>query len=260
MKTILLSSVVASCVFCASVSKAALALTGTSYSQTFDGIGGGLPEGWTVRTGATLSDLGSEQAVNAGTWDATAGSFKNLASADLGSGSSTTAQNAATDRSLGIRQTGSFGDPGAAFVLEISNTEGLQDFNLTVELEMLSVQNRSTTWTIDYRIGDIGDFTELATYADPATFGSSLFNFDSTDLGSWDDQSSAIWFRVVALSAATGDSGNRDTFGIDDFTLTFSQITPIPEPAEWALVCAFGLLGICGVRAWREARIAKSVA
>ena len=239
-------------------SRAVLTLSGTSYVETFDNIGSGLPTGWSVNTGASASSVGSAATFDTAqkTWGDTGGSFKNVASLEgLASISSKAEQDKSTDRALGIRQTGSFGDPGAAFELNIQNTAGLHDFSLSVSLQMLyeSFQGRSTTWTMDYRVGDSGDFTSLGTYTDPGTFGSTTFTANSTELNSWDNQSQDIWFRVVALSASTG-SGSRDTFAIDDFSLTYSAA---PEPREWGLISGAGLLALCGISTWRERRAAK---
>jgi hypothetical protein len=249
-------------VVAAGLAKGALALTGTSYTQNFDSIGSGLPIGWSVDTGATSSSTGSAATLTttAAAWGGSTGQFANFASSDgLTSTATSTTQAASTDRALGIRQTGSLGDPGAAFEFNIANTTGLDDFSLSISLQMLSVQTRSTTWTIDYRVGDSGGFTTLGTYSDPAVFGSTIFTADSTALSSWNNQSQDIWFRVVALNAATG-SGNRDTFGIDDFSLSYSAIpepAPVPEPAGWSLISAIGLLGICGGGIWRGQRAAS---
>ncbi len=233
--------------------RAALVLSGTSYTENFDSIGGGLSSGWAVNTGASISSVGTAQSftTTANTWGDAGGSFKNLASSDgLTSGSTTTAQGNSTDRALGIRQTEAFGDLGAAFELNIQNTTGLNNFSLSVSLQMLSVQTRSTTWTVDYRLGDSGNFTSLGTYADPGTFGSTTFTANSTDLNSWNNQSQDIWFRVVALSASSG-SGSRDTFGIDDFSLTYSAV---PEPAASGAIAGAGLLALCSLRIWRQRR------
>lgn len=238
------------------VAEGALVLSGSSYSETFDGLSSGLPAGWTVRTGATSTSPGTESTFSTlkVAWSTTTGGFRNSASADgmLGTEDGTT-QSFSTDRALGVRQTGTFGDPGAAFVLELQNTLGFRDFNLSLRAQMLSVQPRSTTWTFDYRIGDSGAFTSLGTYTDPGVFGSSTVTFTSSQLSAWDNQSSAVWFRVVALSGSTG-TDNRDTFGIDDFSLTF---TPVPEPAEWGLGAVLALTGMYALRCWRQARLVR---
>ncbi|MEN9222426.1 MAG: hypothetical protein Q6M04_08305, partial [Thermostichus sp. BF3_bins_97] len=224
-----------------------LALSGTSYTQTFDGIGSGLPAGWTVRTGATATNLGTEQTFNtsATTWADTAGRFKNFASGDgaLGEAATAAEQSTALDRALGIRQTGTFGDPGAAFVFEIDDTAGWENFSLSLKAQMLSVQPRSTPWTIDYRVGNSGSFTPLGTYPDPGVFGSTSLatgaglNAFGSDIN---NQCEPVYIRVAALSASTG-SGSRDSFGIDDVELSYSAAanpalcggdpTPTPSPS-----------------------------
>ncbi|HTL73414.1 MAG TPA: hypothetical protein VL863_08940 [bacterium] len=233
----------------------ALSLSGTSYVQDFNGIGSGLPTGWTVNTGATAFSLGASGVTfyqtpgDNATWGSGTGGFKNIASASIGGGVSTTTQNAATDRVLGIRQTTSFGDPGAAFVLEIVNTTGLNNFSLSLDMQMLSVQQASTTWIVQYGLGNTPtSFTTLGTYSDPSTFGSTTVAYDSTSLSGINNQSQEVWFRVVALNTSTG-GGTRDTFGIDNFNLTYSSI---PEPAAWGAASAVGLLAISGFTTWRE--------
>ncbi|MEN9260942.1 MAG: ExeM/NucH family extracellular endonuclease, partial [Thermostichus sp. HHBFW_bins_43] len=224
-----------------------LALSGTSYTQTFDEIGSGLPAGWTVRTGATATQLGTEQTFNTipTAWADTAGRFKNFASGDgtLGEAATAAEQSTALDRALGIRQTGTFGDPGAAFVFEIDDTAGLENFSLSLKAQMLSVQPRSTTWTVDYRVGNSGSFTALGIFSDPGQFGSTTLATGNglspfgTDIN---NQCESVYIRVAALSASTG-SGSRDSFGIDDVELSYSAAanpalcggdpTPTPSPS-----------------------------
>ncbi len=235
------AGLVAALVLTSFTTGAAVFLMGGSYSESFDGIGDGLPDGWSVRTGATADSLGTPAnlVTEATSWGDSGGAFKNVASADeLTSGASTASQAASTDRALGLRQGGSFGDPGAAFVFEIPNTTGLSDFTLSFNLQMLSVQTRSTTWTFDYRIGDTGDFVVLGSYDDPGVFGSTPITFTGDQLGAWNDQSSTIWFRIVALTDSVG-TGSRDTIGIDDFALTF---TAVPEPSGAGLALISGAL------------------
>ena len=106
---------------------AVLATTMILYVETFDGIGSGLPSGWTVNTGATATSLGTPASFSttATPWADASGAFKNFASANnAGFNDSTpdTTQNSAPDRALGIRQTGAFGDPGAAFTYQRNTT------------------------------------------------------------------------------------------------------------------------------------------
>jgi hypothetical protein len=68
-----------------------------------------------------------------------------------------------------------------------------------------------------------GSFTPVGTYTDPGIFASTnkTFSFGAA----LDNQSQNVWIRVVALSASTG-AGSRDTFGIDNFTLSYTAASP----------------------------------
>ena len=214
--------------------------SGTSYTETFDSIGTGLPSGWTGRTGASSSARGTAQTFTntATSWSDSGGRFKNFASAD---GGTTADEVGRTDRAFGIRQTGSFGNAGASFELEIADTLGRADFNIELKHQMLSVQGRSTTWTVQYSLNGTA-WTAVGTYTDPGTFGSTTANYS---LGAaLDNKSGPIYIRIVALSAASG-SGSRDSYGIDDFSLSWSGGgggggTP---PTITEISPAFGLAG-----------------
>jgi hypothetical protein len=119
------------------VASAQVILTGTNYVQTFDSLASGLPPGWSVRTNATATALGTVAlfTTNTTTWGNTSGQFANYASTvnngtNLFGGESTAVQTACTNRGPGVRQTLTFGDPGAAFVLQIQDTLGLANFEL----------------------------------------------------------------------------------------------------------------------------------
>jgi hypothetical protein len=208
--------------------QAQLILTGTNYVQNFDGLDSGLPAGWMVCTNAHATNAGTAAgfATNHTSWGGSSGAFGNYASltnnagtACLGSESATT-QAAITNRALGVRQTGAFGDPGAAFILNIMNTTGMANFQLGLDFLMLSVQSRSTVWTVDYAVGNNStNFIPLAVYTDPGVFGATYTNIS---LGTvLDNQGSNVWIRIIALSASTG-SGSRDTFGVDNFSLSWT--------------------------------------
>lgn len=226
-----------------------LTLTGTSYSQDFNGIGSGLPTGWGVYTGASSSSQGTAGAFSgsAVSWATTTGGFRNVASATgLTSLSDATAQSNSTDRALGIRQTAAFGDPGASFQLNFVST-GLNVTSLSVDLMMLSVQTYSTTWSLQWSADGIA-WSTLDTWADTGTFGSTTKSFSEASLSGLSNLSNG-YFRVAALTAATG-TGSRDTIGIDNFSLTY---TVVPEPSTYALLFGVCALGFVGYRRFRTA-------
>jgi len=111
------------------VVQAQLALAGTNYLQTFDDLDPGLPAGWMVCTNAHATNLGTTVifATNHVSWGTQTGQFQNSASTsnagtNLLGGETATLQSGYTNRAPAIRQAASFGDPGAAFVLNLTNT------------------------------------------------------------------------------------------------------------------------------------------
>lgn len=87
---------------------------------------------------------------------------------------------------------------------------------------MLSVQTRSTTWSIEYGIGtNPTSFTSLGNWSDPGSFSTTTESFTS-GLAALSDQSS-VWIRIVALTASSS-TGSRDSMAIDNFNLTFSAL------------------------------------
>ena len=204
--------------------------SGSSYTQDFDSAGSGLPTGWTVRTGASASSRGTAATFNstAGDWASSTGSFRNSAASE-GSASAdlATVQLGRTDRVVGVRQTGSFGNPGAGFELEIANTTGKSGFSLQMKHQMLSVQTQSTTWTVQYSLNGT-TWTSLGTYSDPGVFGSTTANYS---FGSAiDNKASTVFIRIAALSSSTG-SGSRDTYGVDDFVLSWTGGGGVEPPS-----------------------------
>lgn len=213
-------------------------LTGTSYTQDFNTLSSGLPIGWSVYSAATATTLGSPATLAANTeaasaWAQTTGNFRNAAafSADLASSSTAAEQFARTNRALAVRQAGTAGanlDPGASFNVAI-NSLGKNVTGLSFKTQMLNVQPRSTVWSVQVGVGASPAMWEtIGIYNDPGTFGSTELTFGEAELASLGNQS-LIWIRIVALNGSTG-SGNRDTFGIDDFVLTYEDDLP---PLTW---------------------------
>ena len=203
-------------------------LVGTSYIQNFNGIGAGLPSGVTVKTGATASAFGTDAAFTAtpGTatgWSNTGGAFKNFASGNNDQG---VTQSTATDRAIGVRQTGAFGDPGAAFVFQVANTSGKINFSLDFNLQSLDAAiTRTTIWRVDYGFGvNPSSFTVANTAGTLITGGNTFSNTPiHVNFGNaLDNQAGIITIRIVTLAATSG-SGNRPSTGVDDFTLTWED-------------------------------------
>ncbi len=200
---------------------------GTSpYTLNFNNLGAGLPAGVSVVTGATATNPGNASSFIATPsttlWKAFHSGFKNYASATgLDMGADSTTQVNAANRALGIRQTGSFGDPGGAFVFQINNTTGKSNLEMEFLLQSLDTTSnvgRTTTWSVDYAIGETPTtFTTVATNGTMTT-GNSTFsnNLITVDFpAALDNQSQKVWIRVIALSGSSG-SGNRGSAAIDD--------------------------------------------
>jgi autotransporter-associated beta strand protein len=199
-------------------------------TQNFDALGSGLPSGWTVYSGATSTSLGTNVSGSAFSSAATAwtaassAGYYNVASATVGSGAVAAAQNAASDRALGLRPAGgSPYDPGAAIVYSF-NTTGNTVASLGLTLQLLDPQTRSNTATVQYSLNGGTTWVSFTggTYADPGAFASStLVLNNATEIAAISNQSSVL-VRVALLTASTG-TGSRDLIGLDNFTVNYVQ-------------------------------------
>jgi hypothetical protein len=219
---------------------AQLTLIGTNYWQSFDSIGSGLPGEWLIYTNAKSTQLGTLLAFDPTptSWANNSFGFGNYASTINGGTNLLGTEAAAnqyvfTNRALGLRTTGA-ADPGAAFVLKIDNTKGLGNFTLDLDFLLLSVQNRTNVWTVDYGIGsNPGNFVAVGTYTalgngNGGVFGAThkTFSFGKE----LDNQPSPVFIRIVNLSPSGLSSGSgttyRPTVGIDNFSLSFTSSSP----------------------------------
>jgi hypothetical protein len=211
-----------------------LELTTSPYTQNFNNISSGLPKGVFVKIGATASSAGTGDMPVYGTslatgtlWNQTSAGLKNFASAtSLTATSDATAQNAATNRALGIRQTSSTGyDPGSSYLFKIDNTIGKSNLQLGFLLQSLDNSiGRTTIWKVQYGIGDNpSSFTDATT--NPTTLNTAnIFGATpvSVNFGSaLNNISQTIWIRVVTLSATTG-TGSRASTAIDDLNISWN--------------------------------------
>jgi hypothetical protein len=216
-----------------SVSTGGIQLATSPFVLNFNGIGSSLPTGVNVYSGATSSTLGTaasfSTAANTSLWNKTAVGFKNFASATgLTQGADSTTQVNATNRALGVRQTSSTGyDPGAAFVFQLENTTGKNNLKMDFLLQSLDTSasvTRTTTWTVDYGIGDAPTSFSNVIGTGVMTTGNKVFSNNPISItfpAALNNVSQKIWIRVVTLSATTG-SNNRPSTAIDDVTFTWN--------------------------------------
>ena len=212
-----------------------ITLTTSPQTINFDNIGtNSLPSGVYVKEGSTSLDLGNDGTVfgnnfNTGTaWNNASAGFKNFASATgLTAAASTATQSAATNRALGMRQTSTVGDPGAAFAFQLANTTGKSNLQLEFKLQSLDgiTLARTTTWKVDYGVGvSPSAFSTVTT--NPATLTVTNGTFSNTTVtvnfgAALNNISQPIWIRIVTLSSTTG-GGNRPSTGIDDVKFTWN--------------------------------------
>lgn len=210
-------------------SSSGIALGTTSpFLLNFNNIGTGLPAGVKVFTGASATALGNAGTYTSalGVWNNVSAGFKNFASATgLTATTDQATQDAAANRALGVRQTSSAGyDPGTAFVFEIDNTTGKTNIQLQFLLQSLDASvGRTTTWTVDYALGDnptsFTAATATGTMTTSPTFGSNTINVNFG--GALDNKSQKVTIRIVTLSSTSG-SGSRPSTAIDDFRVSWN--------------------------------------
>ena len=227
-----------------------LSLSGSSYTQNFDGIGSGLPTGWRVYSGSSATSIGALETLSTsttygvftdtscGTSNVVGGGFKNYPSANAVTSSTTcTAQQAESNRALGVRQVSPTNathpnlDSGAAFILVLNNTSGLSNFNLSFKLQSLDVNSpRTTSWIVDYAVGAAGPFTPVATTG-TVTTGGGLFtnNTVTANFGTaLNNKSGNVYIRITTLVFSSG-TGNRASTAIDDYSLTWSGTAAVTD-------------------------------
>ncbi len=217
-----------------------LTLTTSPYTQNFNTINTALPTGWTVRTGAGNTVLGASASLNIAQiqWSTATGQFANYASANSPSASADlqVTQNTRTDRALGLRQTSTVGDNGAAFVLQITNTTNLVNFSLSfklMELDPTATAGRTATWNVDYGFG-----ATPTAFTNATTVPATITTFLGSDWGTTNvtvnfgtvlnNNAGPVWIRIVTKSATTG-SGSRPVTAIDDYNLSWSQVPAVQD-------------------------------
>ncbi len=231
--------------------QAQVTLTTSPYVENFNGIAAGLPGGFSVQTGSvpTAAGTNASYTATATSWNNTTAGFYNCASATgLTNTSNPNQQALSTNRALCVRQTASYGNPGAAFVFKIANTTNLSNFRLSFRLVSLdSTAEAITSWAVDYGFGaNPTSFTgvtpspaNVRTGGKPGPTNTYKFFTDvAVNFGSaLDNKSDVVWIRVwtpFATTATTpallGFNGTPTMSGIDDWSLSFDGTPPPPPP------------------------------
>ncbi|HUM98620.1 MAG TPA: DUF5689 domain-containing protein [Chitinophagaceae bacterium] len=213
-----------------------ITLTSSPLSFNFDNIGtAGLPSGVYVKEGASSSYIGNEGFVyqtnfdNGTLWNQSSAGFKNFASATgLTASATSTTQNTSTNRALGFRQTGSSGDPGAAFVFLIANTTGKSNLQLEFKLQSLdavAAPGRTTTWKVDFATGlNPGLFSTVTTSPASLITVNGVYSNATVNVNfgsSLNNSSQPIWIRIVTLNNTIG-GGNRPSTAVDDVKFSWN--------------------------------------
>jgi hypothetical protein len=199
----------------------------------FDNIGSGLPAGVfvTSNAGASATGTGGTYSGTKALWNSVGAGFKNFASAGAtGLGASSTAgeQDNATNRALGVRQTGTAdigGDPGAAFVFVLANTTGKNNLKLDFQLQSLdATSSRTTTWAVDYALGDNPTGFTTTSATGTLTTGNLVFSNNAVSAtlpSALNNQPQKVWIRIIARTGTSG-GGNRASTGIDDVKFSWN--------------------------------------
>ncbi len=250
MKPTCYAALFATLLLIVSQSRGQITLSLPGYEQRFDALSSGLPLGWAVYSGASVSSLGIETTFTSSptTWSNTSTVFRNIASFDGSSPTdNTAAQSANLDRALGWRPNNASTRNGAV-TFHIANTVGLRDFGVSVTLFTgNNVGDTNQSYSFEYRLGDIGDFVAIGTYTTSAPFDPVELSASPFTLSVLDDQSNAVYFRIRGTTPSGTTS--LDTLGIDNFSLTYSAV---PEPSTYAAL--FGGLSLVGAILYRRRR------
>lgn len=95
------------------------------------------------------------------------------------------------------------------------------------------------------------------------TVASTTFNEDLSLVTGLNNDSTVVFRLVDADTTPEGVSdgnkivGTGGTSKVDNFIISGTAVTDVPEPTDYGMISALGLLGICGVSTWRKHYAAK---
>lgn len=184
-------------------------------------------------------------------------SFSGLAnSGDASIISGGTAQNEYTGDSAGNAlsvSAGGSGEPenGKSLIFSI-DTSDYQNIVLTYATDASSTGFNSQQWS--YSLNG----TSYTSFGSAKVPGTTSFTQTGTETEDFSSVTALNDYGTVYFEATlTGASG---TSGVDRFdNIQFNgTLSAVPEPATWGAISAVGLLGICGLREWRQRKQAQA--
>lgn len=220
-----------------------------TYTENFNQLATGLPNGWSVYYHAGANSLGTAQSLTtaATIWGTNSPNFRNSASTTgLNSGSSGTSQNNSTNRALSASIGGvtNNGNPGASMNFNFSTGDVILE-ELSFDLLMLRPGNTEGVWSIQLGVGATPTvWSTLDTYSS-SVWGSTTLTYSADDFGTAFNGQEEVWFRVIM----TGSGGGTpyENVGIDNFSIT---AVAVPEPGMTSAL----LLLAGGYAGWKMRR------
>ena len=178
------------------------------------------------------------------TYSSSGGSGQNEYSSDLSGG--------ALYIQAGTKTGSIYPENGKSIIFSIT-TLGYQNIILTYAASGASTSFTTQTWSYSTDGGNSYSSSGISgsPVSVPASYTTETVDFSSVT--ALNNDSSTVFIELT-LSGATATSGS-DHFDNIQFNGTLSLS---PEPATWGAISALGLLGICGLREWRQKRQAKA--
>jgi len=143
--------------------------------------------------------------------------------------------------------------PGT-LTLKVQNDTGADIHSLTINyvIYVYNDTKRANSFNFSYSADDATytpvaglDYTSAQVAAAAPTWEA---NNRSTTISGLTLASGGVFYLRWSGADVAGNGTARDEFALDNFSI----IAAVPEPAEWGLICAVGLLGVCGLHTWRE--------